>query len=329
MDTSTRDRDAAIDRAMEWLLRREMTPRDPVLERDFQQWLGEADAHRKAYASVQSTWADLGKLPVERSAQKASTANVVSLPARAATIGKPRKTRWLATAAALAAACLLIVAFPMLHRAVVADHSTGVAELREVILPDGSFASLDASSAIAVDYEGTDRRITLLAGEAFFQVTRDAQRPFSVAAGNVSVVVTGTAFSVRKTASTVDVAVQSGIVEVLQEGKRAGEPLGLGDRLVVDRADKAVHRERIAPESVAAWRQRKLVVVDTSFGDIVEVLERYLPGAIVVGDRALNRQRITGVFDLTQPVESLKTLAASQKASVTEVTPYLVVVSLR
>ncbi len=282
MDTSTRDQDAAIDRAMEWLLRREMAPRDAVLERDFQKWLGEADANRKAYASVQSTWADLGKLPVKQPAEKASAANVVPLPALPATIGKPRRMRWLATAAALAAACLLIVAFPMLHRAVVADHATGVAELREVILPDGSSASLDASSAIAVDYEGTGRRITLLAGEAFFQVTRDAQRPFSVAAGEVSVVVTGTAFSVRKTASTVDVAVQSGTVEVLQEGKRAGEPLrprrpagrrpggqgdpsrahraGIGGGVAPAQAGRRRHlvrRHRRGPRTIPAGRDRR------------------------------------------------------------------------
>jgi transmembrane sensor len=93
--------------------------------------------------------------------------------------------------------------------------------------------------------------------------------------------------------------------------------------------DKAIHRERMAPESVASWRMRRLVVVDTSFGDIVEALGRYLPGAIFVGHKSLNRQAITGVFDLTQPVEALRTLAASQNASVTEVTPYLLVVLRR
>ncbi len=324
VDASTGEQDAAIERAMEWLLRREMAPRDATLERDFQQWLAAADAHRKAYDSVRSTWAALGALPATPAAVPLPVPRPVPLPVR-----RPRRTRWYTAAAALAAACLLLVAVPMLHRHFITDHETDVAELREVTLPDGSTVHLDASSAIAVDYAETGRRITLLAGQAFFEVTRDGRRPFSVLAGDVSVVVTGTAFSVGKTTTTIDVAVQSGTVDVLQDGVRTGDPLTVGDRLVVDRRHKAIHRERMAPESVASWRRHKLVVVDTSFGDIVEALDRYLPGLILVDDGSLTRQAITGVFDLTQPVEALKTLAASQDASVTEVTPYLLIVSRR
>lgn len=306
---------------MEWLLRREMAPGDANLERDFRRWLAEAELHRKAYEAVQSTWAELGRLPAP---VREASANVVTLPVR-----QPRRQRWYAAAAALVAACVLIAAFPSLHRSLIADHETGVAELRDVSLPDGSVVQLDAGSAIAVDYQDGERRVTLLAGQAFFRVVRDALRPFSVLAGDVSVVVTGTSFSVAKTRTTIDVAVQTGSVEVLRRGQREGDPLTVGDRLVVDRTSQAVHRERLAPEQVASWRQRRLVVVDTSFGDIVETFGRHLPGMVFVRDGALNRQAITGVFDLTQPVEALRTLAASQNAKVTEVTPYLLVVSRR
>lgn len=321
VDASTGELDAAIERAMEWLLRREMAPGDAGLERDFQRWLAEAELHRKAYDAAQSTWAELGRLPAPA---RETPANVVALPVR-----PPRRGRWYAAAAALVAACVLIAAFPSLHRSLIADYETGVAELRDMSLPDGSVVQLDAGSAIAVDYQDGERRVTLLAGQAFFRVARDAQRPFSVLAGDVSVVVTGTSFSVAKTSATIDVAVQTGSVEVLRRGQREGDPLTVGDRLVVDRTGQVVHRERLAPEQVASWRQRRLVVVDTSFGDIVETFGRHLPGVVFVRDGALNRQAITGVFDLSQPVEALRTLARSQNATVTEVTPYLLVVSRR
>lgn len=323
---STREQGDEIERAMGWLLRRETERGNAALERDFQAWLQQSESNRRAYTEVQRTWADLGKLPVGPSAGAEAAGNVVRLP-RAAPAA--RRSRWLAAAAAVAAACLLFLAFPALHRHLLADYSTGVAELREVVLPDGSVVDLDAGSSIAVDYRDADRRVTLLSGQAFFRVTRDTQRPFAVLAGDVSVVVTGTSFGVGKTASTVDVTVQSGSVEVLRNGKRLSGALATGDRLVIDRAQHTVVRDRMAPESVAAWRSRRLVVVDGSFADIVETLGRHLPGALVVADRSLNRQAITGVFDLTQPVDALRTLAASQKASVTEVTPYLLIVSRR
>ena len=334
VDRPTREQAAAIERAMEWLLRREMAPSDARLERDFQQWLESTDVNRQAYAAVQSTWAELGQLPGQLPAKHAAdhesgtsvgtSGNVVHLP-----VHKPRRTRWFAAAAALVAACVAFVAAPLIHRHIITDYETGVAELRDVALPDGSIVQLDAGSAIAVDYTDAARRITLLSGQAFFQVTRDTQRPFSVLADEVSVTVTGTAFSVWKTTGTIDVSVQSGTVEVLHDGKRAGDPLTVGDRLVIDRMDKAIHRERMAPESVAAWRLQKLVVQDTTFGDIVEAVGRYLPGAIFVGDRTLNQRKITGVFDLNRPVDALRTLANSQNASVTEITPYLLLISGR
>lgn len=328
MDTfvgaSTREQSDEIERAMEWLLRRETRLGNPALEGEFQRWLEQSESHRKAYASVQSTWAELGQLPVPALAVADMPRNVIHLPVRS-----PRRFRWFAAAAAVAAACVLFVALPVLHRHLLADYTTGVAELREVILPDGSVVDLDAGSAIAVDYGDGDRRVTLLSGQAFFQVTRDTQRPFSVLAGEVTVVVTGTSFGVGKTATTVDVAVQSGSVEVLRNGERLSDALAMGDRLVVDRTLQSVQRERTTPDAVASWRSRRLVVVDSAFGDIVETLGRRLPGALVVADRSLNRQAITGVFDLTHPVDALRTLAASQKATVTEVTPYLLIVSRR
>jgi len=321
---STRELGDEIERAMEWLLRRETEPGNATLERDFQTWLEQSETHRQAYASVQSTWGDLGRLPGRTPAAVETASNVVHLPVRT-----PRRGRWFTMAAAVAAACILFVAFPMLQRHLMADYTTGVAELREVVLPDGSVVDLDAGSAIAVDYRDGDRRIALLSGQAFFRVTRDTQRPFSVLAGDVSVVVTGTSFGVSKTATTVDVAVQSGSVEVQRSGKPLSEALTVGDRLVVDRLDHSVRRERTAPDSVASWRSRRLVVVDDSFGNIVETLGRHLPGVLLVADRSLSRQTIAGVFDLTQPVDALRTLAESQKAVVTEVTPYLLIVSRR
>lgn len=320
---SSREPGDEIERAMEWLLRREAEPSNAALEGDFQRWLEQSDSHRRAYASVQATWADLGKLPVQATGTE-TAAKVVRLPRRS-----PPRRRWLAAAAAVAAACLLLVAFPVLHRHLMADYTTGVAELREVVLPDGSVVDLDAGSALAVDYGEGDRRVTLLSGQAFFRVTRDTQRPFSVLARDVSVVVTGTSFEVGKTATTVDVAVQSGSVEVLRNGKRLGDALAMGDRLVIGRDHRTVQRERASPDSVAAWRSRRLVVVDGSFGDIVETLARHLPGIVLVADRSLSRQAITGVFDLAQPVDALRTLAESQKAMVSEITPYLIVVTRR
>lgn len=322
VDASANERNPARVQAADWILRLEAAPSDGTLKKEFEQWLERSEAHRAAYRKVQHTWSTLDRIPRDLPLGAAGADTVVRLSAR-----KPRRARWMAVGAALVAACLALVFFPVLHKHVLADHVTGVAELRDIVLPDGSVASLDAGSAIAVNYRQDRRVITLLAGQAFFEVVRNSERPFTVEADEVSVVVMGTAFDVRKTPDSVSVAVQSGTVEVALAGIGESSRLTFGQSLVYDRQTRRVSLAQVPPSQVASWRSRRLVVYDTTFGDVVEELGRHMPGAIVIRDKSLHRQMVSGVFDLSRPLEALEGLAGSQRAKVTRITPYLVIVS--
>ncbi len=328
MTATANERDAAIVQAMEWLLRLDAAPSDSCLEREFQQWLDRAEAHREAYRSVKKTWAALGKLPLGKLPGRLPVGGAVPDTVAQLSARKPQRTRWVVVALAMVAACVALVIFPVVQKHLLADYVTGVAELREVVLPDGSVAHLDAGSAIAVDYRETGRQVSLLAGQAFFDVVRDQARPFKVRADDVAVLVTGTAFGVRKGPETIAVAVQSGTVLVIADSD-AGSRLSVGERLVYNRQTRTISRGDVPPAQVASWRGRQLVVYDAPFGDIVEELGRHLPGVIAVRDGSLKHQTVTGVFDVSHPAEALKTLADSQGASVTHITPYLMIVSRR
>lgn len=324
VNASANELDDAIVQAADWTLRLEAAPSDNALKEEFAQWLERSEAHRTAYRMVQHTSATLDKRPRERPAGAAGTDTAVQPP-----VGKPRRVRWLAAGAALAAAVLAFVAFPVLQRHILADYVTGVAELREVALPDGSVAYLDAGSAIAVSYGQDARGITLLSGQAFFEVVANTGRPFKVDADGVSVVVTGTAFGVNRTSHAVAVTVQSGTVEVALSGSDARNRLGKGESWTYDRRSGTASRGEVQPANVALWRSRRLVVHDATFDDILEEIGRHMPGAIVVRDQSLNRQMVSGVYDLSRPPEALEALVGSQRARSTWFTPYLVVISAR
>jgi transmembrane sensor len=320
--------DDAIVQAADWSLRLEAAPGDTALTAAFERWLEQSEAHRTAYRMVRYTSATLDKGSRELRAGEAvgrlGENRGVRLPAR-----KPRRVRWLAATAALAAAVLAFVTFPLLQKHILADYVTGVAELREIMLPDGSVAFLDAGSAIAVNFSTDAREITLLSGQAFFDVVRNSERPFKVGADKVSVVVTGTAFGVNKTLHAVSVAVQSGTVEVALSGRPEKSRLSGGESWAYDRKSGTVSRGEVQPANVALWRSRRLVVHNAVFEEILEEIGRHMPGAIVVRDRSLNRQMVSGVYDLSRPPEALEALAGSQRARLTQLTPYLVVISAR
>lgn len=68
-----------------------------------------------------------------------------------------------------------------------------------VTLDDGTKVTLSASSTLnyPVSMEGSDKRVVELKGEAYFEVTHNAHRPFIVKTGNMKTMVLGTTFVVN------------------------------------------------------------------------------------------------------------------------------------
>lgn len=308
------------EEAADWLLRLQASPGDAAVRAGVDAWLAANEAHRRAYRSVERVWRVSAGLPA------VAPAEISAIPTQRA----GRMRRAMALAGIALAACLALYFFPALQLRLQADHLTGVAELRTLTLDDGSIVYLDAESAIAVRYDAGRREIALLAGQAFFEVVPAKDRPFIVTAGEVSVTVTGTAFDVRSSDDSVTVGVQSGTVEVrLDRGTRLAATLTRGERLRVSGEGRQVAKSEIAPEDVASWRERRLIVDGATLSEVVAELDRHHPGLIVLRDRSLGDRRITGVFDLRHPVEALQAVAHTQQASVVEITPYLLIVSAR
>lgn len=310
---------------MDWLLRLEAAPDDADLRAAFDAWLAESDAHRDAFRVVGHAWERLGGLPRQRPAEPkpALTAQ------QRHPITKRRVRPAVAVVAAAALACLVFAFFPALQTRLLADHATGVAELRQVVLNDGSVVHLDAGSAIDLKFGAAGREVALLGGQAFFEVVSAEGRPFRVRAGDVTVTVTGTAFGVGKSSETISVAVQSGTVDVSLGDSKPAAVLSRGQRLAVDRASQVITRSEVAQDEIASWRRHRLVVHDATFAEVVEELQRHHAGLIVLSDRTLGRRLVTGVFDLTRPVEALTVVAETQNARLTTITPYLLVISAR
>jgi transmembrane sensor len=114
----------------------------------------------------------------------------------------------LATAAAIAVAFVWWRAAPATPDAAL----VAAVELKCRILEDGSSVELNHGAAVTTEFSATERRVTLVRGEALFTVAKDPARPFVVRAGGVDVRAVGTAFSVRLDPTAVEVLVTEGRV---------------------------------------------------------------------------------------------------------------------
>lgn len=329
--------DPIREEALDWLLKTEAAPDDARLRAELAAWRAQSPAHDQAFRSVARAWRLAGDLPPGyadqvRGPRPAGTVPGAGRAARAHRRADPRAgrapvRRRMAFAAAGLAACLAALLAPGLPLRLKADHVSG-AEIREVVLEDGSRLYLDAGSAVAVDYGPARRMVRLIAGRAFFDVTPTPTRPFAVATPGLTVTVTGTGFAVELGATGTSVVVQSGSVDVATH--RPDAPvvrLAPGDRLTLAHATGAVRRSRVPPADVAAWREGRLVVEGVPLAELVARLDRYHRGIIWVADAGLAGRRITGIFNLHDPIAALRAAAATQGAEVTALTPYLLVVT--
>ncbi|MFT4047543.1 MAG: FecR domain-containing protein, partial [Solimonas sp.] len=238
-----------------------------------------------------------------------------------------RRHRRFAFAAAAMVSVALVALLPQLRLLALSDYRTGTGERRELALPDGSRLQLDAGSAVAVDFQPRRRAVRVLSGRAFFDVARDPARPFSVEAGGLRITDIGTAFEVGRDAGAVSVAVESGIVDVEAGGARLARLLA-GQRLAVDsEAPAAAQRDAVAPALIASWRRGRLVIDDQSIASIADRLRAYAPGVIVVMDRRLAAQRVSGSYALDDPAAALQAAVQPYGGRVRRLTPFLLIVA--
>ena len=207
---------------------------------------------------------------------------------------------------------------------------TATAEMRSFSLSDGSSVHLGPDSAIAVDFDGEARRVRLVQGEAFFEVAPDPESPFRVAAGEVITTVLGTAFNVRLGDRAAGVAVRHGRVGVKPstDGPQAAQRLESGDWLRVASPGR-VSRGSLPPDEVGSWRQGQIVARDRAIADVMEDLRRYHSGIIVLTDRALGEQRVSGVYNVADPLTALAAMAGAHSGVVRQISPWVLVVSAR
>ena len=290
--------------AAEWAVLLANDALDEGQQQALQRWL-QADArHAEALAFAQRTWAALGSLPAAKPSRRRA------LPATPDLARHPRRharlRRWeVAACLALLLGGLGLNQSERLLLPLLTDHRTASGEVRSLTLADGSEVTLDSASAIRVDYSVGQRRIELLAGAAIFQVAPQADRPFVVEASGGSTQALGTRFVVQREAGTgalVGVLEHAVQVTAADQQRRLQE----GDSVRYDAA--GLHDVALDLQRATSWQRGLLVFDRQPLGQVIEQLNRYRPGYILIGSDAIAQREVSGVFRLDGLDDALATL---------------------
>lgn len=186
-------------------------------------------------------------------------------------------------------------------------------ETRFVLLPDSSKVLLRPGSHIEVNYTPR-KRIVKLTGEAFFDVTRQTDRPFIVYSGKFSTEVLGTKFMVKPNGNEgIMVSVQSGKVSVNDEHTKRQISLlhaseGVKVNMDTQDAQKTKQITLLTEQSAnaeLAWVDSEMVFSATPFEKIISKLEVRYDIKIVLTDQELRQRRLTGQFNGTETVDNV------------------------
>ncbi len=332
-----------LEQAARWFLWLRDNKADPREMEVFQRWRQSSGRNRRAYEKVESLWqscngVDVNDLPwpTELEIEQDSYDGSYALPlpsssnplqgdslligassAEEFVLGGGRNTprrwtrNWRAAASFCLVAVLLTLSMPRLMDWATMDStpyfSTAVAQQRTEVLQDGSVLTMGGATQVSIEFSANKRVVVLEKGEAYFEVSKDSQRPFSVVVGNSEVRAIGTAFNINRRFDEVTVSVIQGTVDVSQKHQSLeteankvtdsvlNQRLSEGQELVLNREGHIQLTESSATlERALAWREGRLAYVNARLDHVLQDINRYSVQKIVIGDWELGELRYTG-----------------------------------
>jgi len=168
-------------------------------------------------------------------------------------------------------------------------------ERKQLVLNDSSQVWINSASTLRYPQSfATKQRKVVLEGEAFFEVKKDATRPFVVETGPLAVKVLGTSFNIRsfESDSEMIITLATGKVDIIRNEERIAS-LVPGEQLIYNKRDSTFRKTSANIASSHAWRDGVLTFSSTPLSEVIPVLERWYGVHITIADDSLAETRIT------------------------------------
>lgn len=305
------DKDTLRREAQQWLIRLNSGEATAADAEALQRWRRSSREHRRAFAEANLVWTKLGPAATEIAGRPQSAPhewsakNQIRLGRRAILGG--------ALAAAAAASAYVVVRPPLdLWPSLTdlrADYRTGVGEQRQFAVQDDVSVRLNTRSSMArLQKSSQADGVELLAGEAAVEMAANNPRVFSLVAAEGRTRAQSARFNVRFDGSSICITCLGGEVEIEHRGRTvslaAHRQVVYGSQGISDVAD-------IDAEIVTAWERGVLVFRNDPLARVIEEVNRYRPGRIILVNEALGRRSVLATFRLDRIDEVVPRLQAA------------------
>lgn len=329
MSEQTADEHEALKReAHEWVTRLTSGEATAADAEALNRWRSTSRAHRRAFAEANQLWRTLH--PAAR--QIAARDGVTKAPR--AVMGPRLMGRRVflgGAAAASAAAAAYVTVRPPLDlwpslSEMTADHRTGIGQQQQFALATDVSVELNTRTSIArlTSQAGDEDVVELIAGEAAFAMPRRTEKPFVVVAGQGKTTAAQARFNIRRDATAVCITCLEGDVQVEHLGRVAS----VGARQQVTYSTSGLGPVGTADtEVVTAWQRGLLVFRNDPLARVIDEINRYRVGRIILTNAELGRRPVLATFRLDRIDEVVPRLQAVFGVRIRELPGGIVLVS--
>lgn len=267
---------------------------------DVRAWRARSAEHERAFVAAVRMWRTL-----QQTADALAEADAETAPRRAFGLSLPNPGRRAVIGglvAASAGAAAWIVAAPPLDlwpslAELRADWRTDKGERRDVVVADGVIASLNTQTSLARGAPQAEQPVLrLVSGEVVLKVTRPADSWVTVEALGARITSARGAFAARCLGDTVAVTCLNGTVDV--EADRVVAPLQPGQSVSYSGAEGLGLPVAVNPDLALAWQRGLIVVRNRPLAEVVDEVNRYRRGRILVTNADLGRTLVSGTFQI-------------------------------
>ncbi|MGR3812295.1 FecR family protein [Jiulongibacter sp. NS-SX5] len=267
-------------------------------------WIQQSEANRKELEAYHKIWNGSNKSnfnpDIDAAWQKVSSA----------TVSKSKKSYW-----AFAAAIAAILAFGVYF--LFNDSPEEIQYLglttennqTEYTLEDGSTVTLNAFSHLEYPESFTEkeRRVKLI-GEAFFDISKNPEKPFIIEANGTEVRVLGTSFNIQARDENVKVSVNSGKVE-FSKTEQTKVVLTKGEEAQYESSNDTIKTAPILDRNIFAFKTKIFEFDKSKLPEVIQTLNKGYLSNIKLEGTAWETYEITTRFENEKLTDALDIIA--------------------
>lgn len=174
--------------------------------------------------------------------------------------------------------------------------------IKEVVLADGSTVTINSNSQLSYpnSFNG-DKREVILNGEAYFEITKNPQKPFIVKTNNLEIKVLGTKFNVDDfggSSKLMQVNVVEGKVEVRSNSfQNSVITLIKGESALLDKEHGTFIKSTKMAANGAAWKTKTFAFNNSDLNDVLSSLAKAYKMKMEIKDSTLLNNHLTATFE--------------------------------